>query len=234
MTDFIEVYDNALPASLCTEIIEAFEASPYKQPGRTGNGIEPSKKDSEDLYFQQHAEYQSIVTRVQQITRKFASDYFKKYHFALIAPLALKVKDPQTGQPIDLTHENYEQYGKGNEDAYMQFLYRLGPIQAQKYLAQQGNYNYWHCETYPQAGSHEALHRTLLFMYYLNDVHEGGQTDFYYQNKSITPKQGRMVIAPAYFTHTHRGNTPVSHDKYIITSWILHQPGEQLFAYKTS
>jgi hypothetical protein len=111
----------------------------------------------------------------------------------------------------------------------MKVLYRLGPIQAQKYQAGVGNYNYWHCEVYPQAPHNEALHRTLLFMFYLNDVEEGGQTEFYYQNKAISPKTGRMVIAPAYFTHTHRGCVPVSNDKYILTSWILLNRAEQLY-----
>ena len=67
-------------------------------------------------------------------------------------------------------------------------------IQAQKYDAGTGNYNYWHCEVFPMAPHNEQLHRTLLFMFYLNDVTEGGETDFYYQGKSIQPKTGRMVI----------------------------------------
>jgi hypothetical protein len=92
-----------------------------------------------------------------------------------------------------------------------------------------GNYGYWHSEVYPQLSHNEALHRTLLFMFYLNDVSEGGQTEFYYQNKSIRPKAGRMVIAPAYFTHTHRGCVPLSGDKYILTSWVLFNRAEQLY-----
>ena len=55
--------------------------------------------------------------------------------------------------------------------------------------------------------------RVLLFMFYLNDVEEGGETEFYYQNRKIAPKKGSMVVAPGYFTHTHRGNKPVSNDK---------------------
>ena len=43
-------------------------------------------------------------------------------------------------------------------------------------------------------------------------------------------KAGRVqVIAPAGFTHTHRGNVPTSGDKYIATSWILYQRAEALF-----
>jgi hypothetical protein len=66
-------------------------------------------------------------------------------------------------------------------------------------------------------------------MFYLNDVDEGGTTDFVYQNRQIRPKVGRMVIAPAYFTHTHRGSMPISSDKYILTSWVLFNRAEKIY-----
>lgn len=227
--DFIEVYDNALSADFCNAFMQTFDNSPHLQAGRTGGGVDVSKKLSSDLYLNQHTEYQEQLKLIQETTFRYALQYFKKYHFALIAPLALQVRHPKTGEAVALTHENFDEVAAGNEAAYMQLLYRLGPIQAQKYEQGKGNYNYWHCEVFPEKNSVEALHRTLLFMFYLNDVEEGGSTDFYYQQRSIKPKQGRMVIAPGYFTHTHRGSTPVSNDKYILTSWILMNPGGRIF-----
>lgn len=229
MTDFIEVYDNALSPQLCEQIMQVFAQSPHKQTGRTGGGVDTSKKISEDLYLQQHPEYQQLVQQLQQITRSHMIEYVKKYHFMLIAPIALQVRHPQRGNPVNLTHENFAELAAGKEGSYLELLFRLGGLQAQKYAAGEGNYNYWHCENYPAPNTVEPLHRTLLFMYYLNDVAEGGETDFYYQEKSIQPQQGRMVIAPAYFTHTHRGRTPISNDKYIITSWVLFNPAEAIF-----
>jgi len=227
--DFIEVYDNALSPDFCNAFTQTFDNSPHVQAGRTGGGVDVSKKLSSDLYLNQHAEYQEQLKLIQETTFRYAVQYFKKYHFALIAPLALQVRHPKTGEAVALTHENFDEVAAGNEAAYMQLLYRLGPIQAQKYEQGKGNYNYWHCEVFPEKNSVEALHRTLLFMFYLNDVEEGGSTDFYYQQRSIKPQQGRMVIAPGYFTHTHRGSTPVSNDKYILTSWILMNPGARIF-----
>lgn len=227
--DFIEVYDDALSAEFCRDFIRRFDASPHRTTGRTGGGVDTSKKVSEDLYLNQHQDYQDALKVIQEATRKHAVDYFTKYRFALIAPVALQIRHPQTGEPTALTHENFDAVAAGNEEAYMQFLYRMGPIQAQKYPQGKGNYNYWHCEVYPEKNSVEALHRSLLFMFYLNDVETGGTTDFYYQERSIKPKAGRMVIAPGYFTHTHRGTVPESNDKYILTSWILMNSGQQLF-----
>lgn len=229
MPDFIEIYDNALSPEFCQKLISVFDQSPHLQAGRTGGGVDPTKKISTDLYLNDHPHYQELLQHIVQVTAHYASHYFRKYHFALIAPVALTIRDPQTQGPIALTHENYPLYGEPKAEEFMKVLYRLGPIQAQKYQAGLGNYNYWHCEVYPEAPHNEALHRTLLFMFYLNDVEVGGQTEFYYQNKAISPKTGRMVIAPAYFTHTHRGCVPVSNDKYILTSWILLNRAEQLY-----
>jgi len=38
-----------------------------------------------------------------------------------------------------------------------------------------------------------------------------------------------MAIFPGYFTHTHRGNTPISNDKYIFTSWVLFNHAEKIY-----
>ncbi len=229
MSDFIEIYDDALSPKLCAELMAAFDKSPFLVPGRTGGGVDRDKKISTDLYLNDHAQYRDLLQQVIAVTTQYAAEYFKKYHFALIAPVALTVQHPKTGLPVALTHENYAEIGADKAEDFMKVLYRLGPIQAQKYQAGIGNYNYWHCEVFPQAPLNEPLHRTLLFMYYLNDVTEGGETEFYYQNKAIRPKAGRMVIAPAYFTHTHRGCVPKSNDKYILTSWILLNRAEQLY-----
>ena len=79
----------------------------------------------------------------------------------------------------------------------------------------------------------EQLHRSLLFLVYLNDVEEGGETEFYYQQLKVKPKKGTIVIAPAGFTHTHRGNTPISGDKYVLAGWILFNRAENIYGGKT-
>jgi len=65
----------------------------------------------------------------------------------------------------------------------------------------------------------ELSNRLLTRMVYLNDVEEGGETEFLYQSMRVKPKQGTLVIWPAAFTHTHRGNPPLSNSKYIVTGW---------------
>lgn len=226
--DFVEVIDGALDAGFCRALIERFEASPHRYPGRTGHGVDTGKKLSTDLQLDRHADWQDALDAIHQATVVHLEAYLRRYHFALIAPVAMTVRHPASGEPVALTHDNFADAGAPMAAELMAALYRIGGVQMQKYDAGRGNYAYWHCEVYPQPGD-DALRRALLWMYYLNDVDEGGETDFYYQRRSVRPRTGRMVIAPGGFTHTHRGRVPVSGDKYILTSWILFARPEELY-----
>jgi len=77
-------------------------------------------------------------------------------------------------------------------------------------------YHIWHFEQ----GGLSTSGRIITFITYLNDVEDGGETEFLYFPKRIKPKKGRTVIFPGAYTHAHRGNQPLSGDKYIITGWI--------------
>tara|TARA_B100002019_G_scaffold16103_1_gene12667 strand:- start:1660 stop:2292 length:633 start_codon:yes stop_codon:yes gene_type:complete len=77
-------------------------------------------------------------------------------------------------------------------------------------------YHAWHSEN----SSAGCTKRVLAHMMYLNDITEGGETEFLYLGKRFTPIKGRLLIWPAGFTHTHRGNPPLSGDKYVATGWV--------------
>lgn len=79
-----------------------------------------------------------------------------------------------------------------------------------------GGYHGWHYE----ADNVENSRRVFAYILYLNDVAEGGETEFLYLHKRIKPKAGTLVIFPSGFTHTHRGNPPLSNEKYILTGWL--------------
>lgn len=86
----------------------------------------------------------------------------------------------------------------------------------QKTVPGQG-YHVWHHEHGVGGRAHRRL---LAFSLYLNNVEEGGETEFLYQKARFKPVMGQILIWPAYFTHAHRGNQPLSGEKYIITGWI--------------
>ena len=68
----------------------------------------------------------------------------------------------------------------------------------------------------------EYIRRWGVWTVYLNDIEEGGETEFLYQNLRVKPKVGSICIFPAYYTHTHRGNPPLKGTKYILTGWFLY------------
>lgn len=78
-------------------------------------------------------------------------------------------------------------------------------------------YHVWH----PEIMSKKDNTRILSYILYLNDINEGAETEFLYYKKRVSPKAGRLLLFPAHFTHTHRGNTNLSDDnKYILTGWF--------------
>ena len=76
-----------------------------------------------------------------------------------------------------------------------------------------GNLNNFEKKTY----------RVLTYLFYLNDVDEGGETEFYGGDIKIKPKQGKMILFPSSWTYPHSGKMPVSSNKYIITGWIYNK-----------
>lgn len=109
-------------------------------------------------------------------------------------------------------YEDYQrQYGVLESLAKIGFT---GKFKIQK-TQPSGGYHVWHCEQ----GNNALSGRVLLVILYLNDVEEGGETEFLYQSKRVAAKQGTMLICPGGFTHTHRGNPPLTGDKYIMNTW---------------
>ena len=60
--------------------------------------------------------------------------------------------------------------------------------------------------------------RVLVWMFYLNDVDDGG-TKFTNYNKIVDAKEGRLVLWSPSWTHTHHGIISSTKTKYIATGW---------------
>ena len=84
----------------------------------------------------------------------------------------------------------------------------------QKYDPGDG-YHALHCESCNSA----TVHRVMAWMIYLNTVTDEGGTYFSSYNKTLEAKEGRLVIWPAFFTHTHKGVVSKTQTKYIATGW---------------
>lgn len=76
---------------------------------------------------------------------------------------------------------------------------------------------------YHADGGHEARGdpvRVIAFLFYLNDVLEGGETAFINQAVSVAPRCGRVVLFPTAFTHVHAGRPPIAGRKYVVANFV--------------
>jgi hypothetical protein len=89
-----------------------------------------------------------------------------------------------------------------------------------KYVKHEGKYDYHHDF---HSMKHDGSHRYLTFIWYLNDIEDGGETEFFGYYK-IKPEKGKLLLFPATWCFPHRGCMPFSCDKYIITGWLWTEP----------
>ena len=79
-----------------------------------------------------------------------------------------------------------------------------------------GGFHAWHYEN----GALEVSRRQFVVQVYLNDDFDGGETEFLYQQRREEAVAGDVLIFPASFTHTHRGQISNTQTKYITTGWF--------------
>ena len=104
--------------------------------------------------------------------------------------------------------------------------YGYEAIRMKRYL----NNGYDRFDTHVDVRDYASARRFLAFFIYLNDVEEGGETDFvglyrvgtrmpYY----IRPQRGRLLMFPPTWTYPHAGLKPVSGMKYFIHSYCHYE-----------
>ena len=77
-----------------------------------------------------------------------------------------------------------------------------------------GQYYSWHHDFMVEGGL-----RFLTYIWYLNDIDEGGYTEFC-DGTQIKPEEGKLILFPATWTYSHRGFPPKNQTKYIVTGWV--------------
>ena len=91
------------------------------------------------------------------------------------------------------------------------------PFILQKYEKNCGQYIYHN--DFSISNSRE--YRVATFIFYLNTVEQGGETEFMDKFR-IKPAKGKLVLFPATWFYYHRGKMPISDNKYIITGWLYN------------
>ena len=152
----------------------------------------------------QSFEQTSVLKKQDQ--QFFAAPYNVSVWWESLKPMMLN---------FDLAWNHYLK-NTGGDDAYG-VPFHFTDLKIQKTLPTEG-YHVWHIE---HGKGYENEPRAFVFSIYLNDLEEGGETEFLHFSKRVKPKTGRIVIWPAGFPYVHRGNPPLSGKKYILTSWMM-------------
>lgn len=91
-------------------------------------------------------------------------------------------------------------------------------FQIQHYEKNKGHFGAWHMDHKHEFPYDE---REYVYIIYLNDVAEGGETQFLHvPEMNCKPEKGKLLFFPVTFPFVHRGTIPRSNDKYIITGWL--------------
>jgi len=76
-------------------------------------------------------------------------------------------------------------------------------------------------DTHVDVQDHASARRFLSFMWYLNDVPEGGNTVF--NDLTIKPERGKLVVFPPLWLFPHRGEPVVESPKYILSTYLHYR-----------
>jgi len=209
MDNLVKIYNNTLNPEICQFIIDKFESSQNLVAGMAGGGVRKDIKSSTDLMIHDERnideDWNYIYNYLMENLLSNLVDYLEQNDFPILSSnFSSKSSVVRTAQTCFMSGNNNNPH-----------------IQMQRYIGGEGYYA-WHHEN--EGGS--TSKRELFFIYYLNTLPTGG-TEIKYNPQIIYPETGKLVIAPAYWTHKHRGNAPGDgNTKYIITGWIESRPNK--------
>ena len=189
--DFIGIYSNVYPEGYCEHLISVFETLKENGAGSTRAQSENARRTMKD-------DYQIFLSLKGQNVEFFEGK----------SPVDMFFNGLQSCFE-DYTN-TYAELHNASLSASIMKMQRTDPG---------GGYHIWHSENLSLNHSN----RVLVYLLYLNTLEpeQAGETEFLYQRKRFAPVKNTMLIWPAAYTHTHRGNTVFGDSsKYIVTGWF--------------
>jgi hypothetical protein len=196
MENFLYVNPFSICPDLAKDIIDLYETEEKgKYEGVTAGGLDKNVKDTTDLVIgRQLPRWTKVYNFLETELNKNVKEYLKQ----------LNTKD--------YTNELSEREFRLVDAKVI----TTDSMMIQRYIKQKGKYVYhndasikWETKSY----------RLFTFLWYLNTVEEGGETEFW-GNYRIKPEIGKLLLFPACWTFPHTGRVPISDNKYIITGWL--------------
>jgi len=176
------VNNNSLSKDLCKDLIQFFEndLSNYGYEGIVQAGVKKHIKDTTDMVITNHLN-DNHWTKVNKVLLNEL-----QYN---IAEYIEKLSD-NLDKGTNTTGHNY------NYNVVCSDQLTIPAMQMQKYNKNTGKYLY-HNDY--QCDFNKKQMRIITFLWYINDVKEGGETQFW-KNVKIKPTAGKLILFPASWT----------------------------------
>jgi hypothetical protein len=204
MKEFIYEKSGSLSLDICAELIQYFEANYDKQyDGILGTSDDTTTLVNEDIK-------KSIDLSFPILSEETDDTNMLKLQKHLISELTNSLK--LYYNRLDPSGNTFFFNNIHNGLLIDSFLFH-------KYLKNNSHFSY-HNDFYVNTSNKTT--RVFNFIWYLNDVLEGGETEFFGSHQ-IKPQAGKLVIFPSEWIFPHCGKIPISNDKYIIAGWIYKE-----------
>ena len=200
--NYFYINHNSISREMCKTIRDMFDVDNNKYEGITYGGLNKNIKDTQDLV-------------IPNTPNKTGFDKWNKINKFLEKELAKNTKE-YVKILDDLIVKNHEKENTNAEYRTFGNVLSNDSFMVQRYTKQKGRYIY-HNDF--RSDWIEKKYRVITYLWYLNTVEEGGETEFW-GTHTIKPETGKLLLFPASWTYPHRGKMPISHDKYIITGWL--------------
>ena len=199
MEKYIYINKKSLSAEVCCDLIELFENEERKYDGVTHGGVQKNIKDTKDF----------IIPENEPKWYK----YYQLFHNELTRNLQLYLNKLNKNDSFKNENQNTTSVYKYFENTTIsQSIFMI-----QRYIMNEGRYVYHNDFSIDLKNK---KNRVITYLWYLNDVLEGGETDFPDLNLKVKPETGKLVLFPATWDFPHCGKMPISSNKYIVTGWL--------------
>tara|TARA_B100001250_G_C19792104_1_gene787007 strand:+ start:69 stop:833 length:765 start_codon:yes stop_codon:yes gene_type:complete len=202
---FIHVQDQALSPEFCKEVINRFEKDERRSAGVSGSDSQVQTiKQSNDLHISSAEGWGDLNDEFYNSLTRALPEYLRHIH----------------------SHYQLPCYDDNDMYDWAEFSPLFGnDVWDKGYQVQKTkptDFYDWHDDM--MVHWEEQSERTITFLWYLNDIHEGGCTEFMNGFK-VPPRAGRLLLFPSTWTYMHRGGRLLGRtDKYICTGWVCRSP----------
>ena len=190
LTDFVKIYDKAIPDEMCDSLIKAFEKdTEHHIASNIGENVSDNYRNAIELNTTQRATESARWKVIMEIMTKHAASLFERYKHDLIL------------------------------DGYPQELF-FSQITLEQFRMHRYDPNVHYYKEHIDSINIHSAKRMLVLIFYLNTVESGGETLYRTIDERINPVKGKVAIVPTWFGYPHSAETPLSETKYMIKTYI--------------